>query len=215
MWSGIKVFICFSCFESVNYFWLSNAVFLSQAMDLYYHNESDPDSYCCPGDNSKSPPNYACCFVFLHFLLFLLLLHCKSSTHPLSVTSPYVTVGSDLSSLSAPFVYFPHQFKFILCRLFLCYSCLWFPINLMAVGAEMIHTHTLTSPHGPLIRPLHRITTSVFKPILLFVVLQKPVKQWLQAENTGLITVCMFLYWLYVWHWVRGQNGFIANTTVL
>ncbi|XP_078131538.1 uncharacterized protein LOC144533846 [Sander vitreus] len=27
----------------------------TQAMDLYYHNESDPDSYCCPGDNSKSP----------------------------------------------------------------------------------------------------------------------------------------------------------------
>ncbi|XP_076025588.1 uncharacterized protein LOC143015472 [Genypterus blacodes] len=29
----------------------------TQAMDLYYHNESDPDSYCCPGDNSKSPAN--------------------------------------------------------------------------------------------------------------------------------------------------------------
>nr|XP_061785753.1 serine/threonine-protein kinase Sgk1 isoform X1 [Nerophis lumbriciformis] len=24
----------------------------TQAMDLYYHNESDPDSYCCPGDNA-------------------------------------------------------------------------------------------------------------------------------------------------------------------
>ncbi|XP_044025462.1 serine/threonine-protein kinase Sgk1 isoform X2 [Siniperca chuatsi] len=23
-----------------------------KAMDLYYHNESDPDSYCCPGDNT-------------------------------------------------------------------------------------------------------------------------------------------------------------------
>lgn len=32
---------------------LSDAIFLPQAMDLYYHNESDPDNYCCPGDNSK------------------------------------------------------------------------------------------------------------------------------------------------------------------
>lgn len=41
-----------------------------QAMDLYYHSESDPDSYCCPGDNSKSA---ARCFVFPYFLPFLLL----------------------------------------------------------------------------------------------------------------------------------------------
>ncbi|KAK5880264.1 hypothetical protein CesoFtcFv8_023312 [Champsocephalus esox] len=25
----------------------------TQAMDLYYHNESDPDSYGCPGDNTE------------------------------------------------------------------------------------------------------------------------------------------------------------------
>ncbi|XP_034555758.1 serine/threonine-protein kinase Sgk1 [Notolabrus celidotus] len=24
----------------------------TQAMDLYYHNDSDPDTYCCPGDNT-------------------------------------------------------------------------------------------------------------------------------------------------------------------
>jgi len=56
---------------------LSNAIFLSQAMDLYYHNESDPDSYCCPGDNSKSPPTKPVVLYFVFFLLSLLF-----SPHP-------------------------------------------------------------------------------------------------------------------------------------
>lgn len=36
-----------------------------QAMDLYWHNESDPDGYCWPGDNSKSPHSRACASLFL------------------------------------------------------------------------------------------------------------------------------------------------------
>ncbi|MEQ2232810.1 hypothetical protein ILYODFUR_015301 [Ilyodon furcidens] len=42
----------------------------TQAMDLYYHNESEPDSYCCRGDRSKyfaiNPV-----VLLLQFLLFL------------------------------------------------------------------------------------------------------------------------------------------------
>lgn len=45
----------FRCFSSV------------QAMDMYYHNESDPDSYGWPGDNSKSTS-----LLFSFFLYFLL-----------------------------------------------------------------------------------------------------------------------------------------------
>ena len=151
-------------------FLLSNAIFLPQAMDLYYHNESDPDSYCCPGDNSKSPVVlYSSTSSRLSFFP-IRLSHCDSGAQsliPLLSFSIISHLRSRVISLYyLHFCLFSPSIQnnlppFILC---LFSSCLLFPFrpNLMAVGAKWFslhcthtHTHTqlcLTLPLGSLIQ---------------------------------------------------------------
>lgn len=161
-------------------------------MDLYYHNESDPDSYCCPGDNSKSPPTNP---VVLYSSsssrlspFFPSISHTVSPLHKLSLlfylspATPSVTSGSFLFIICS-LVYFTHQSKMVSYQSF----AVCFPLvcllrccpDLTAVEAEKKRFSHVTLPHhlASLILPLNGIITVVHKPRLLFVALWKLAKR--------------------------------------
>lgn len=107
------LFICFFVMYVFSLFLLSNAIFLPQAMDLYYHNESDPDSYCCPGDNSKSPatkPLVLYSSTSSRLSLFPICLSHRDSHF--SVISLALSPGSFLFIICS-FLYSRHQSKII------------------------------------------------------------------------------------------------------
>ncbi|XP_061669101.1 uncharacterized protein LOC133496981 [Syngnathoides biaculeatus] len=78
----------------------------TQAMDLYYHNESDPDNYCCPGDNGEStasiravlsllPPPRLSGQNYLKKLARVVIQTSNVSTVQLTTTPPwYLTVNT-------------------------------------------------------------------------------------------------------------------------
>ena len=134
-------------------------------MDLYYHNESDPDSYCCPGDNCKSPPAskpvvlYSSTSSGLSFFP-IRLSQCDSQSSVISPSSLAVSPGSFLFIICT-LVYFHHKSKIIFLPFILCLfsSCLLlhFRPNLIVVGANdsaCTHTHTHTHTHN-FTRPYH------------------------------------------------------------
>lgn len=146
--SNIHTVFYFLLFICMSLFLLSDAIFLPQAMDLYYHNESDPDSYCCPGDNSKSPATKP--VVLYSFtsssLSFPSVFHAVTLEHRLSYLSPSsfaISLGSFLFIICTSFFLFSQSIQSYLLPFILClfFSCLFFPFhpNLTA------HTHLTTS----------------------------------------------------------------------
>lgn len=114
-------------------------LFSMQAMDLYYHNESEPDSYCWPGDNSKL---LFSSLLFPHFPFF--------SLHP------SCTVPSSPSPAPSPSCWSFHSVPVCLSLLFLC-------SNEHTHGYTRTHTHThsLTAGLSHLTSKLLKIMTVV------------------------------------------------------
>lgn len=122
--------------------WLTNATFLPQAMDLYYHNDSDPDSYRCPGDSSKSPAFlYNLCTVLLYPSFYPRKDRPLQSFTPwlsFALLSPSVVLGHPSLSCAVLFVFtiIPNSPLFVSYLLFCRDGC----------GSKSIRPAALTSP---------------------------------------------------------------------